>query len=112
MNNVDPYGTTQQIQQKNGLSITTLVLGILSLVLGFLTAIPGIIVGHIARSKAKKNPLEYGGSGMALAGLIISYAVILLTIAMVAMFLTNPDIQEIFKQAVEQAQIQQSQLPN
>lgn len=112
MSNADPYGASQQGQQKNGLSIAALVLGILSLLFGFLAAIPGIIVGHIARSKVNKDPEQYGGAGMALAGLIISYAVIVLTAVMIYLFATNPEIQEIFKEALEQANIQQSQLPN
>ena len=58
-------------KQKNGLAIVSLVLGILSLfVFGLLTAIPGIITGHMARSKAKKDPNLYGGGNIALIGLI------------------------------------------
>ncbi len=93
-----------QQKQSNGLSITALILGILSLLLGLLTAIPGIIVGHIARSKAKNNPQHYGGSGMALAGLILSYAVLILTLVMGYMFFNDPEMQEVIKQAMEQAQ--------
>ncbi len=90
-----------QNTQKKGLAITALVLGILSLILGFLTAIPGIIVGHIARSKAKKNPAEYGGSGMALAGLIISYLVLIVTIASIYFLATNPEMKEMFNEMMK-----------
>lgn len=59
---------------KTGLSTTSLVLGILgTLCLGIFTGIPAIITGHIARSRALKRPLEYGGAGLALAGLILGY---------------------------------------
>jgi len=98
-------------QQSKGLSITALVLGILSILFGILTAVPGIIVGHIARSKAKKNPEHYGGSGMALTGLILSYAVIILSVAAIYFFVTNPEMQELFKDAMEQAKQQQLQQP-
>lgn len=98
-------------QQSKGLSITALVLGLLSLLLGLLTAVPGIIVGHIARSKAKKNPEHYGGSGMALTGLILSYAVIILSVALLYFFFTNPEMQEVFKDAMEQAKQQQTLQP-
>ncbi len=101
------YGGVQQ--QSKGLSITALVLGILSLLFGILTAIPGVIVGHIARSKANNNPEHYGGSGMALAGLILSYAIIIVTIAAIYFFATNPEIQEVFKDIMEQAKQQQLQ---
>ncbi len=64
-----PVGQTQ-----NGLSITSLVLGILS-VLGclFLTGIPAIITGHIAHARARRDPQTYGGASMALTGLIMGY---------------------------------------
>lgn len=68
-----------QNQTKNGLSITSLVLGILSLVcLGFLAGIPAIVTGHIARNRARREPLVYGGAGQALAGLIMGYVSIAL----------------------------------
>lgn len=98
-------------QQSKGLSITALILGVLSILFGFFTAIPGIIVGHIARSKAKKNPEHYGGSGMALAGLILSYAVVILSIVAIYFFMTNPEMQELFKDAMEQAKQQQTLQP-
>jgi len=73
---------------KSGLSITSLVLGILSLpcLFSILTGIPAIITGHIARSRAQKQPQLYGGGGMALAGLILGY-VSLVTIPIVAALL-------------------------
>ena len=62
-------------QTQNGLSIASLVLGILScLGLSCLTGIPAIITGHMAFARAKKNPEIYGGSGQALTGLILGYA--------------------------------------
>ena len=66
---------------KTGLSTTSLVLGLLSIACFlFLTGIPAIITGHIARSRAKKQPGVYGGGGLALAGLILGYLSIPLTV--------------------------------
>ena len=57
-----------------GLSVTSLVFGILSLFcLGPFAGIPAVICGHIARNKAQRNPPEQGGAGLALAGLILGY---------------------------------------
>lgn len=58
---------------KNGLSITSLVLGISSIVclLAFITGIPAIIVGLIAQSRASKEPQVYGGKGIALTGVVL-----------------------------------------
>ena len=58
---------------QKGLAITSLALGILSFVTCILTGIPAIICGHIALSRARREPAQYGGPGMALAGLILGY---------------------------------------
>jgi len=61
---------------KSGLAVTSLVLGILGLVsciFGPLFAIPAIICGHVARSRAVTQPARYKGGELALAGLIMGY---------------------------------------
>ncbi len=71
-------------EPKNGLSITSLVLGILSIAcLSILAGIPAIITGHIARGRAKREPALYGGEGFALAGLIMGYLSIALGLVMI-----------------------------
>ena len=66
--------TSTTSRPRSGLSIFSLVCGIMSLFcLGFITGIPAIICGHIARSKIKNDPTNYDGAGMALAGLIMGY---------------------------------------
>ncbi len=109
-NNVSNAYAPQQKLSK-GLSITALIFGVLSLLFGIFTAVPGIIIGHIARSKAKKFPQQYGGGGMALAGLILSYAVLILTLVAGYMFFTNPEMQQMFNQAMEQAKQAQQAMP-
>ena len=58
-------------QQTSGLAIASLVCSLLSLVtcIGWL---PGIICGHMARSRIRRNPSLKGG-GVATAGLLIGY---------------------------------------
>ena len=71
-------------ETKKGLSITSLVLGILSIAcLSILAGIPAIITGHIARGRAKREPALYGGEGFALAGLIMGYVSIALGLVMI-----------------------------
>lgn len=67
-------------QPKTGLAITSLVLGILSITpcLGMLSAIAAIIIGHIAYSRARKFPLQFGGKGMAIGGFVLGYLALLL----------------------------------
>jgi Domain of unknown function (DUF4190)/GYF domain 2 len=57
---------------QKGLAVTSLVLGILAFLTCF-TNIPAIICGHIAFSRAGRDPAQYGGRGMALTGLILGY---------------------------------------
>jgi competence protein ComGC len=67
--------------QQNGLAITSFVLGLLSLVcFGFLSGIPAIICGHLARARARRSPGQYGGEGFALAGLIMGYVGLVVTL--------------------------------
>jgi DNA-directed RNA polymerase subunit RPC12/RpoP len=64
------------VQQTSGLAIASLICSILSLVtcIGWL---PGIICGHLARSRIRRNPLLKGGR-LATAGLLIGYLFLLL----------------------------------
>jgi len=66
----------------HGLAVASLVLGIVSLVicwLGILTAVPAAICGHAALRAIKAEPTEYGGGGMAIAGLITGYIGLLMS---------------------------------
>ncbi len=59
----------------------TNTLAIIALILGFLVPIGGIICGHIALGQIKRT--GEGGRGLALAGLIIGYALTALTVLFV-----------------------------
>jgi type II secretory pathway pseudopilin PulG len=62
-------------QQKSGLAITSMVFGIISLIAcGLLGAGPilGLIFGIVALKKASNRPMEYGGKGFAVAGIVLS----------------------------------------
>lgn len=68
------------------LAIWSLVLGISSLTcFGILTAIPAVICGHKAQSQIKASGGMLHGAGMALAGLILGYVTIGLSIIMIAL---------------------------
>jgi len=73
-----PEYYAQAEQKTSGLAIASLVLGISSFAcLGPLCGIPAIITGHIALSKTRGGPHAPGGMGMAIAGLVLGYANIL-----------------------------------
>ena len=66
----------QPAPKAHGLAVASLVLGIISLVIvgiGLLTGVPAAICGHAALRAIKAAPTEYGGGGMAIAGLITGY---------------------------------------
>ncbi len=103
--------------KNNGLAITSLILGILSLVLYIFSAIPGIITGHMALSRVKKSPEEYEGKGMAIAGLILSYLMLVVTLVIIGwvvyMFTSVPGFKNAFSDGFQQGleQSMQGQRP-
>lgn len=74
---------------KKGLAITSLVLGILSIAacLVFVTGIPAIITGVMALNRARRQPGEYGGKGLATAGIALGAAGIMLTLVAAGLML-------------------------
>lgn len=97
--------TSTPVYMNNTLAITSLVLGMLSIFFYFLTAIPGIITGHMARSKAKKMPDRFEGKGMALTGLIFSYIMLIISIAIAVgisyMFMNYPEFKEALMEGMQ-----------
>ena len=70
--------------KKQGMAITSMVLGIISLLTCYLAALPGIlaiIFGHIARGKVKESPEKYTGKGMATAGCVMGYVGVVIGLA-------------------------------
>ena len=71
----------------SGLAIASLVLGILGLFTCGAAALIGLILGIIAMSKIRKSQGALGGSGIALAGVIVSAVFLLLLPIFAAMLL-------------------------
>jgi len=81
-------GTAAPAPRKQGLAITSFVLGLLSILcFGILTGIPAIITGHRAHNRARRDPVLFGGGGFAIAGFIMGYLSILITLLALAMVL-------------------------
>jgi type II secretory pathway pseudopilin PulG len=82
-------GGYSQRKLKKGLATASLVIGILDFfTLGMLGVgvVAGIMLAVVALNKAKQNPMEYGGQGLAVAGLVTSIvsAFIIVPIGIVA----------------------------
>lgn len=79
--------------RNSALAIWSLVLGIIGLVsffcIGILFAIPAVICGHVALGRINRSAGTLGGYGLALAGLIIGYVSLGLTILMVPLAIPN-----------------------
>jgi hypothetical protein len=61
-------------QKTNGMSIASLVLGIVGLIFGFMYVVPPIlatIFGGVAIYKIGRSQVPVGGKGMAIAGLVM-----------------------------------------
>jgi len=69
------------LKETSPLAIVSLVSGILGwTLLPWLGSIVAIITGHMARSEIRANPATKDGDGLALAGLIMGWAMVALSI--------------------------------
>lgn len=71
------YGATPP-SHMSGLAIASLVCSLVGLFLLGIPAVVGIILGFVARSRIKRSGGTERGAGMALAGIIIGFAVVAL----------------------------------
>ncbi|NLW96548.1 DUF4190 domain-containing protein [Luteimonas wenzhouensis] len=68
-------------RQTSPLAIVSLVSGILGWsVLPWLGSIVAIVTGHLARGEIGRSPERLEGGGLALAGLILGYSMLILTV--------------------------------
>jgi len=84
----------------NGLAVASMICGIVScLGLGCLTGLPAVICGHLALSRIKSGRATTG-RGMAIAGLVLGYLALVITVAFMIFWGTA------FSAALKQAQSQ------
>jgi len=73
---------------RQGMAVTSFVLGLLAILcFGVLTGLPAIITGHLAHGRARRNPAQFGGAGFAIAGFVMGYVSILITLVALAVLL-------------------------
>ena len=70
------------VAKVNALAIASLACGLAQFVFGPVAAIPAIILGHVARSQIKRTGEQ--GAGLALAGLILGWVVVILAVIVIA----------------------------
>jgi hypothetical protein len=69
------------VSRTNGLAVASLACGIAQFAFGPLATIPAIVFGHVARSQIKRTGEQ--GAGLALAGLILGWAAVILGIVII-----------------------------
>jgi hypothetical protein len=75
-------------KQTNSLAIASLISGILGwTLLPWLGSIAAVICGHMARAEIRRNPDTQEGDGMAIGGLVLGWAMIILTILGILMLI-------------------------
>ncbi|MDN4473307.1 DUF4190 domain-containing protein [Demequina zhanjiangensis] len=75
----------QNPTEKNWMGITALALSLAALVAGILASIPAVVFGHLGLSAVKKG--EANNRGLALAGVILGYIGIALTVLFVIAYI-------------------------
>lgn len=80
---VQPQHSVQYMMPRrtNGLAVASLACGIGQVFFWFLAAIPAVVLGHMARSQIRRTGED--GAGMALAGLILGWIGIVLSVVFV-----------------------------
>lgn len=90
-----PFAAPSVFQkQDQTLPVISLILGIFGLVLiccyaGFPLGAAAIVTGYLGMSNANKDPMQYGGKGMAIAGMVLGAAGILVTLVWIFIFLIS-----------------------
>ena len=76
-----PPVTMSPVARTNGLAIASLACGLAQFVFGPLATIPAIVFGYVARYQIKRTGEQ--GAGLALAGLILGWAAVIIGILVV-----------------------------
>ncbi len=91
----DQFGNAPANLPRKGLAIASLVIGIISIpTLGllFVGGITGIVLGAVALNKAKMQPDQYAGRGLAIAGIITSSLSLLVAIPAIIAAIAIPNL--------------------
>jgi len=71
------------VARTNGLAIASLACGLAQVAFGPLATVPAIVLGHMARSQIKRTGEQ--GAGLALAGLLLGWAAVILGILFIVL---------------------------
>lgn len=80
-----PGGAGYPGTKTNGLAVAALICGLAQIIVGILSGIPAIILGHMARRQIRQTGEQ--GAGMAMAGLVLGYVGVALTVLLVVLLI-------------------------
>lgn len=76
------------MRSTSGLAIVSLVSGILGWnFLPFIGSVVAVITGHLARAEIRREPERLEGDGLAVAGLVLGYSLILISLIGLALLI-------------------------
>jgi hypothetical protein len=82
------YGQTLPTPETSGFAIASLVCSLASwFVIPFIGAIAAVVLGHVARHEIRHSYGRKSGNGLAMAGLVIGYIQIALSLVVIVLFL-------------------------
>jgi Domain of unknown function (DUF1707)/Domain of unknown function (DUF4190) len=85
---VAPTGAVTPVTGINGLAIASLACGLAQFMFGPLATIPAIVFGHMAWHQIKRTGEQ--GAGLALAGLILGWAAVILAVLLIVGVAMSP----------------------
>jgi len=75
------------VRDTSSLAIVSLVFGLLGWsFLPMLGSLVAIITGHLARGEIRREPARLQGDGLAIAGLVLGYAAVLMAVLAIMIF--------------------------
>lgn len=81
------YPVTPAAAPTSGMAIASLVCGILALTMcGIVSGIPAVVCGHMALGQIRNSPHPQEGRNLAIVGLVLGYASIAITLAVILAF--------------------------
>ena len=76
------------MRSSSNLAIISLVMGVLGwTVVPFIGSLIAIITGHLARAEIRREPERLEGDGLAVAGLVLGYAMLALSVLFIALMI-------------------------
>ena len=87
-----PFGSAVRPAQQQGIAVASLIFGLISITFGWICGGPifgllAVVLGAVALTQIKRNPQQYGGKPIAVAGLITGGISLLVYVAITVLWI-------------------------